>query len=76
MPRQKSIGASKRSFAFQSQHEQWPHVRIDPTLKEVVLPDEEGQQCDADHARGSDLVGEERLPSEHRKYLHHDAEAG
>ena len=33
------------------EHEQRPHVRVDAALEEVVLPDEEGQQRHAEHAR-------------------------
>ena len=33
------------------QHEERPHVRVDAALEEVVLPDEEGQERHAEHAR-------------------------
>jgi len=61
---------------FRREHEQRPHVRVDATLEEVVLPHEEGQQRHANHSRRGDSEREERLSGEHREYLAYDAKAG
>ena len=58
------------------EHEQRPHVGVDPALEEVVLPHEERQQRHADHARRGDPVAEERFSREHGQDLGHDPEAG
>jgi hypothetical protein len=56
---------------LRGQHEQRPHVRVDPAVEQVMLPDEEAQQGHADHARRGRPVAEQRFSAEHRNDLRH-----